>query len=271
MIRFFVLVLFFTYSANAYANIAKSQIISPSKAQILLKWNSDEGLKRFERSKYKNDFYQLVNFYQPQINPLYCAVASSVIVLNALREGDVPSQKALEFNKPKSEGGALVEFKSYSQLTFLNKETDKIKPREIIEFKKPREIKKGKEFFDEGISLEDLQDILHKVYQLKVELNYAKKDDTQSIRNFRAEIKKYLADSKNFIIVNFDGAALGTRLKGHISPIAAYDEESDSVLVLDVALHKETWYFAPLPKLYEAMHSKDDDGKYRGYLVVAKP
>ncbi len=234
-----------------------------------MKWNSDQGLVRFERSKYKNDFYQLANFYQPQINPLYCGVASSVIVLNALRNGEIASQKSLEVTKPASAGGGAAEFRSYSQLTFLNAETDKIKKREIIEFKKPKSVKNGKEIFDAGIALVDLRDILTEAYKLKVSLNYAAKDSAKSINDFRSDLKKYLSDNKNFVIVNFDGAVLGAKFGGHISPVAAYDEESDSVLILDVALHKETWYFAPLAKLYEAMNTKDKES-YRGYLVVSK-
>ena len=80
MFRILALILLFSYSANAGETIAKTQIISRNVENILVKWNGEQGLERFERSKYKNDFYQLVNFYQPQINPLYCSVASSVIV-----------------------------------------------------------------------------------------------------------------------------------------------------------------------------------------------
>ena len=269
MFRILALILLFSYSANAGETIAKTQIISRNVENILVKWNGEQGLERFERSKYKNDFYQLVNFYQPQINPLYCSVASSVIVLNALRNGEIPSQKALEIVRPASEGGSVSEFHSYSQLTFFNAETDKIKKHEIIEFKQPKEVKNGKKVFDAGLSIGDLKDILTKVYKVKVSLVYAVKDNAKSVNNFRADLKKYLSDNKNFVIVNFDGAVLGAKVGGHISPLAAYDEASDSVLVLDVALHKETWYFVPLAKLYEAMNTKDGE-HYRGYLVVSK-
>ena len=243
------LILFFSYGAKAGEVITKTKIISPSVATILVKWNSEQGLERFERSKYKNDFYQLVNFYQPQINPFYCSIASSVMVLNALHSDE-------------------NDFHPYSQLTFLNAKTDKIKKREIIEFKQAKKVKNGKSFFDAGLSIKDLSDILSKVYNAKVSLIYASKDSAKSINDFRLDLKKYLNDDKNFVIANFDGAKLGAKVGGHISPLAAYDEASDSVLVLDVALHKETWYFVPLAKLYEAMNSKDGE-QYRGYLVVA--
>lgn len=267
-----IFIALFALEVNAAnANVRnKSQIISPDddKIESLTKWNSKQGLQRFERSQYKNDFYQLVNFYQPQINPLYCAVASSVIVLNALKNGEIASQKELEINRPQSVGGGVVEFKSYSQLNFLNEQTNKIKDKEVIEFKKSIKIR-GKEVFDAGISLADLKDILRKAYNLKVEMVYAKRNNSRSIENFRSDLKKYLVDDKNFIIANFNGEVLNAKVGGHMSPIAAYDEESDSVLILDVALHKENWYFVPLEKLYQAMNTKDDH-KYRGYLIVSK-
>ena len=70
-----------------------------------------------------------------------------------------------------------------------------------------------------------------------------------------------------FLIVNFDGQTMGASTHGHISPVAAYDENSDSVLVLDVAGYYNPWYWAPVEHLYRAMHTLDGE-HYRGYLVV---
>jgi hypothetical protein len=192
-----------------------------------------------------------------------------VIVLNALKYGNIPNQKELEVQVPASLGGGLVAYNLYSQINFLNAATDKIKLREIIELKKPKELKNGKEMFDAGISLSDLHDILKNAYKVKVKMVYAEKDNAKSVNKFRQDLKEILADNKHFIIANFDGKVLGANTGGHMSPLAAYDQETDSVLVLDVALHKELWYFTPLSKLYEAMNTKDSD-HYRGYLVVSK-
>lgn len=233
------------------------------------KWNSAEGLKRLNQSQFNNDFYQLANYYQPQINPLYCSVATGVMLLNAIEGNKIVSQKENEVQNPEALGGGVIEFHSYSQLGFLNEKTDVIKKREIIQMKAAKGIKDGKEIYDAGVSLADFSKILSKVYGLKVKANYADKNDEKSVNKFRDDLKKYLAENKKFIVVNFDGKMIGNKTRGHISPAVAYDEVSDSVLVLDAALHKNSWYWVGVGELYNAMNSKDDE-KFRGYLVVGK-
>jgi len=234
-------------------------------------WNSEEGLKKLERSQCKNDFYQLANFYQPQINPLYCSVATGVILLNALNYGNISSNEKFEIHKPQSDGGDVIAFNLYSQETFFNEQTDKIKKREIINYKEAKkkvfQDNEFKEIYDAGLSLSDFSEILSKVYKLKTQLTYAKNNDAKSLMKFRETAKKVLSDDKSFLVVNFDGRILGQKTSGHISPLAAFDEEGDAVLVMDVALHKNQWYWISVPKLFEAMNSKDDN-MYRGYLVV---
>ncbi|NBV07253.1 MAG: hypothetical protein EBS06_08505 [Proteobacteria bacterium] len=243
-------------------------VSAPAFASINESWNSAEGLKRLQRSQFKNDFYQLVNFYQPQINPLYCSIATGVILLNATTEREkIPNQKENQIQKPKALGGGISEFHSYSQLSFLNEQTDKIKKREVINLQAAAGEKNNKEFFDAGTTLSEFSQILSEVYKFKVQKNYVEKNDEASRQKFRQDLKKYLADSKNFIVVNFDGKIVGNGARGHFSPVVAYDETSDSVFVLDVALHKTNWYWVDLAKLFQAMNSKDGDN-YRGYLVV---
>ena len=170
---------------------------------------------------------------------------------------------------PQSLGGGILEYKSYSQTNFLNDETDKIKSKEVIELKKPLKVENGKEIYDPGLTLAQLSDILSKVHKLQVKKIYANKNDEKSIDKFRQILKKHLQDNTHFVLVNIDGRILKTKSAGHISPVVAYDEKSDMVLVLDVALHKRLWYFVKVAKLYEAMNSKDGE-KFRGYLVVSQ-
>ncbi len=233
------------------------------------KWNSEEGLKRLERSQAKNDFYQLVNFYQPQVNPLYCSVATGVILLNATSDREkIPSQKENQVKRPKGAGGGIAEFHSYSQQSFLNEKTDNIKKRQIIQLKAPAR-KNGKEIYDPGMSMGDFSKVLNRVYGFRVEENHVAKNGENSRQKFREDLKKYLVDSDHFVVVNFDGKIVGNGTRGHFSPVAAYDEVSDSILVLDVALHKTGWYWVDLSKLFEAINTEDGD-TYRGYLVVKK-
>lgn len=233
-------------------------------------WNSAEGLGRLTRSQFKNDFYQLANFYQAQANPVYCSVATATAILNALNYGEIESQKSGEITKP---DGEKIEYKLFTQQGFFNEETDKIKPRDIVEYKtsvaKVFDGSDWNEKYDAGLSLGDLTKILAKVYHLKTDLTYAKKNDERSVKKFREILKKTVADKTSFLIANFDGKILGSQTSGHISALVAYDEDSDSVLVLDAALHKNPWFFVEVSKLYEAMNSMDGE-TYRGYLVVSK-
>jgi len=223
-------------------------------------WNSDEGLKRLEKSQFKNDFYQLVNFYQPQINPVYCSIASSIIVLNALNYGEISSQKSEELIKP---NGEVAEYKLFTQRGFLNKETDKIKPREVIDYKAQNKNLK----YDPGISLSDLSKILSRTYHLKTTLVSVEKNNQKIVGEFRLTLKKVLSDKTRFLLANFNGEILKQKYSGHFSPLVAYDEESDSVLILDVALHKNQWFWTPISDLISAMNTKDNNN-YRGYLLV---
>lgn len=252
---------FLTFNTSKFSN----QI-----APIL--WNSREGLERLNRSQYKNDFYQLANYYQPQINPLYCGVASAVMVLNAInaKNDSIPSQKALEVRKPRIFGGDNMTFNSYSQLTFLNAETDKLKDRKIIELQNiTPENEDDIKAFDAGFTLDQLNVTLSIVYHLKTNAVHVTDVSEESINKFRNSIKQIAASNNQYLLANFDGKAIGAKTNGHISPIVAYDEQSDSVLVMDVALHKNPWYWVDLTTMVKSMNTKDG-ANYRGYLIITE-
>ena len=249
--KFFV---FFLLISNAVFAAGEN-----SQAQ---KWNSAESLKRLERSQFKNDFYQLVNFYQPQENPLFCSIATGTMIRNALNYDNIPSQKEGEVAKP---DGTIAEYHLYAQKGFFNDKTEKVKKRAIVEFKEA--LPDGKTY-DAGLSLLDFSKML-KINGLKVEMVHAEKIDEKFAAKFRKVLKKNLAEDKNFVALNFDGQVLGKATRGHISPVVAYDEESDSVFILDAALHKNQWYWVGVSQLLEAMNTKDGEA-YRGYLVIGK-
>ena len=95
-----LLILIFAANINCFAN-------NLSNNKNITQFNSDEGINLLETSKFKGDFYNLVNFYQPQINPLYCTAASAITILNALNYNNIPSQKNKEIFKPLSLGGGV--------------------------------------------------------------------------------------------------------------------------------------------------------------------
>ena len=234
---------------------------------VLVNWNSEIGKKRLSDSKYNNDFFQLAHHFQPQSNPLYCGIATSVMVLNALRVGMIPSQEPLEVKKPKVWGGGKILYPLYSQLTFLNAETDKIKSRDIIRLENVTpENEKRADVFDPGLTLAQLKNILE-TYQVKVSLYYAEHSQTHDVDTFRNRLKEVLTESKQFLIINYKSDLVGQAGGGHISPIGAYESQSDSVLILDVSGHLNPWVWIPVHDLYQSMSTKDGN-HFRGYLIV---
>ena len=251
-----------------YNHFEPSQF-SKTKEVVLVPWNSKEGIRRLERSKHKGSFYQLAHHFQPQINPLYCGVATSVIVLNALRapKGTIPSQKQLEVKLPEVWGGEVLTYEGYSQTTFLNAETDKVKAKEIIQLKNAKDKDVNPSELDPGLSLTTLKGILEE-YGLQVELRHADQRPTTGIKAFRKKLMQVINDTGRFMVVNFRGESMGAPTGGHISPLAAYDVKSDSVLVLDVYGIENSWYWAPVEHLYKAMATLDNN-VFRGWLVVS--
>lgn len=238
---------------------------SPRHEVVLVGWDTEEGQTRLARAAYKADFFQLASNFQPQANPLYCGIASSVIVLNAMRlhKNAVPSQAAIEVEVPEGLGGGRLTYPAYSQLTLLGERTESVKPRAMIELRNAGE---GGAKIDPGLTLAQLKGVLE-AYDTRVALHYAHQEPEEGAVSFREVLKLALADSIQFVIVNFKGRTLGAPTDGHISPVAAYDEASDSVLLLDVAGYLNPWYWVPVNHLYGAMHTLDGD-HYRGYLVV---
>ncbi len=236
-----------------------------------LPWHEKEGRKRLFESRYNRHFYELAHLFQPQIKPTFCGVASAVMVLNALRiKTGLRIDSGLEVMVPATHGGGMIPYNSYSQLTFLNEETDVIKRREWVEGVTVECETTGDIIFEPGLNLEQLATKL-RLYLLSVQTHHAIPDtDTKNnpITRFRHDLMAYLNDSDTYVIVNYHGAALGKRVGGHFSPIAAYHEGTDSCLVMDVAGHKHPWFWVPVKDLYHAMATKDDTDT-RGYMLIS--
>ena len=225
-------------------------------------WNSESGLKKLQNSKFNNDFYQLVNFYQPQENPLFCAIASTTMIRNALNYGNISSQKTGERKSPDDK---LISYKLYSQDDFFNNKSESIKKRAVIEYK---EVKSpDSKLYDPGITLDEFAKILPQAHGLKVEVTHTAKSNSTELEKFRQTLKTNLLEKKHFVVANFDGKVVGKETRGHFSPLVAYDEATDEVMVMDAALHKNQWYWVSLTKLFSAMNTKDGNS-YRGYAVI---
>ena len=92
------------------------------------------------------------------------------------------------------------------------------------------------------------------------------------IQEFRQVVKEACTSSvpTSFLAVSYTRKVLGQTGSGHFSPIGAYDEVSDNVLILDTARFKYGPHWVPLDLLFEAMIPEDPDtGKSRGYQILS--
>ena len=79
-------------------------------------------------------------------------------------------------------------------------------------------------------------------------------------------------EPQTILVVSYSRKILGQTGSGHFSPIAAYDKESDHVLILDTARFKYGAHWVPLPLVFQAMQPVDTDtGRSRGYVLLSAP
>ena len=97
-----------------------------------------------------------------------------------------------------------------------------------------------------------------------------------TLEDFRNDIRQTLDSRLNrnnsILVTSFSRAALQQTGDGHYSPIAAYHEASDQVLVLDVARFKYAPYWAFVEDLYQAMEPLDKATQLpRGWYIMRPP
>ena len=69
------------------------------------------------------------------------------------------------------------------------------------------------------------------------------------------------------MIVNYLRRAVGQKGGGHISPLGAYDDQSDTFLVLDVNPSAAGWVWMSTATLVKGMRTFDTI-ENRGYIVI---
>jgi hypothetical protein len=95
-------------------------------------------------------------------------------------------------------------------------------------------------------------------------------DNDQVEQDIRNELADNLKRRDNYVIVAYKRDAVGQRGGGHISPLGAYDSESDSFLVLDVNPSSADWVWMPSATLIRGMRTFDTV-ENRGYILIQSP
>jgi hypothetical protein len=186
-------------------------------------------------------YFSLASNFLTQKNQAYCGVASIVMVLNAMQ---LPAPVVPEFDP----------YRTFTQDNVLDARTEAVLPREVI--------------MKKGMTLDQIGGLLS-LQPVTVEVHHAA---DSSLDAFRGKAREYLAKPDHFVIVNYLRKAIGQEKGGHISPLAAFDVESDRFLILDVARYKYPPVWVKASELFAAMNTQDADNqnKTRGFVLVSK-
>lgn len=248
----------FTFHYNDYPASKYSNQVA------VVNWNSVEGIERFNRAQ-KGDFFRLAHHFKPQNNPANCGQAAATVVLSAIYElNKKPFPVIEEWPIAIGDKKYPLQYRLINDSNFFNEETDKILDRRTISMK----ITKKDGTFGGGIDLDELQKML-RTHGVKSKLVNVDKFSDANLSSFRKLVKEVVNSDKQFLLLNYDHSYKNL-MGGHFSPVAAYDEQSDSILMLDVAAHRNPWIWINLSDVYHAMNTKNYAGtSYRGYLVVS--
>lgn len=244
------------------AAVARDEVPATA-AQTLVPFSSEEGLARLVRSAAKVDFPALANQFEPQSNGAFCGPTTTAIVLNTVRgrSADLPRDRSRL--RPEDFQFAPAGFDpSVPRFTQDNVIGRGLKTRSQV-LGEPVMIN-GKQTRDFGYQLRQLDELLH-AHELVTRLVIV--DDKQAEGDIRRDLVQNLQRAGDYVVVNYRRVEVGQTGGGHISPLGAFDAESDSVLVLDVNPASAGWVWMPVASLIRGMRTFDTV-ENRGYILV---
>lgn len=219
----------------------------PASAELLplpdqlVGFDTEPGSQLLFHAESTKAYFPLSSQFVTQATQSYCGVASLVMVLNALKMA-APASEVL---KP---------FSAFDQVNFFTDRTEAVRPRADIE--------------QRGMTLDQLGG-LAEAWDAKAAVHHAA---DSSVDEFRGLASKALATPDQYVVVNFLRSAIGQQKFGHISPLAAYDADTDRFLVFDVARYKYAPFWVTASDLFAAMNTTDSDNgdRTRGFVVIGR-
>lgn len=202
---------------------------------------SDEGLKRLMSSTHKEDFWKLSAHFATQVRQTLCSVATAVTVLNALgveRPVD-PVYKPYHY---------------FTQTNYFEKGVSDIRTRDVT--------------LTEGMTLQ----MAAKAMRLHGADTTPYHAEDVTLETFRNLAKANLGTRDNYVIINYQRRLIGQPKGAHFSPLGAYDEATDTFLIMDVARYKFPPVWVRADDLFKAMNTQDSEvARSRGFILVKKP
>lgn len=234
--------------------------------------SSPEGQSRFSSAmatQGTKSFFPLIEQFTTQSEPAFCGISTLVIVLNTLA---IDPRRAWK--------GPWRWYEESMLNCCLDPETIKQTGITINDF---RCLAICQGLAVKAVLVDDLLGSMNTINGTtgdggRDEEDNKNKSNDKAIDEFRQAVKQACTATDNansatkdeYLVVSYSRKVLGQTGSGHFSPIAAYDEASDSVLILDTARFKYGAHWASLPLVFQAMIPKDPDtGKSRGYILLS--
>ncbi|MGI9401310.1 MAG: phytochelatin synthase family protein [Rhizobiaceae bacterium] len=236
MRRFFFSLIFISMFGAAGTNAETLPL-----TQNLIALDSDPGEELLLGAEARNDYFPLSIHFTTQVHPAYCGPATIAMVLNAL---DMP--------RPPSD--MTIGLGMFDQENIFTPATRKVKLSSTIK--------------KEGMTLNELGAVLS-AHELDVNVIHAGDSSAEEFRKIASQV---LDDDEKFVLVNYRRKEIGQEKGGHISPLGAYDEDTDRFLILDVSRYKYPPVWVEAETLFSAMNTIDTDNfsKTRGYIIVGR-
>lgn len=203
-------------------------------------WDSAAGKALRARIPLDADYWQLVPTFAVQKTQSYCSVASAITVLNAM-----PIKKPVD--------PTYAPYAYFTQNNFFTPDVIKIiSPQTVLQMGMTRE-QMAETLTAQGVRAKSIA------------------GDTLNDADLRALLRKALLNDGQFVLANYLRAKLGQVGGGHWSALAAYDAQTDRVLILDVAKYKYPPVWVSISTLRQAITTIDTtSNKVRGLVVVSE-
>jgi len=208
--------------------------------QAVIYWDTPTGKALRARIPADADYWQLIPTFAMQNTQSYCSVASAVTVLNAM-----PIKKPVD--------PTYAPYAYFTQTNFFTPEVIKIiSPQTVLEMGMTRE-QMAETLAAQGVRARSIA------------------GDTLNEDGLRTLLKNALLDDGQYVLANYLRASLGQVGGGHWSALAAYDAQSDRVLILDVAKYKYPPVWVSISSLRQAISTIDNtSNKARGLIIVSE-
>jgi hypothetical protein len=230
--RMFLLLVLLAACSAAHATTADTRDV--------VYWNSPAGKLLRARIPADADYWQLSPVFAVQQTQSYCSVASAITVLNAF-----PGKKPID--------PVYAPYPYFTQRDFFTPAVNKIIDAKTV--------------LAQGMTREQMAKTLQ-AQGVKTQSIAGDSLDNQQLRTL---LQKALGDDGHFVLVNYLRAWLDQVGGGHWSVLAAYDAQSDRVLILDVAKYKYLPVWVRIDALHRAIDTIDHtSGKPRGLVIVSQ-